>query len=211
VIARLFAGAVTGFARALTGVRGNWLGCLPDARPRIYFANHRSHGDFVLVWTVLPARIRRRTRPVAALDYWGRTRLHRFIAEQVFHAVLIARDGSGRRDGDDPVAQLCAALDEGSSLIFFPEGTRNTTDGPLLPFRSGLYRLARNRPDAELVPVWIDNLNRVLPKGALLPVPLLCTVTFGAPVALLDGEGSVPFRERSRAALLGLMPAEQGA
>ena len=201
--ARLLAAAVTLFARLLTGVRGNWSGCLPAAGPRVYFANHRSHGDFVLVWTVLPAAIRRRTRPVAAADYWGRTGLHRFIAERVFHAVLIARDGSG-----DPVGQLRAVLDDGASLIFFPEGTRNTTEAPLLPFKSGLYRLARERPEIELVPVWIDNLNRVLPKGTMLPVPLLCTVTFGAPVRLLDGEGSVPFRERSRAALLELMPAE---
>jgi 1-acyl-sn-glycerol-3-phosphate acyltransferase len=209
VIARLLAVAVTVFARLLTGVRGNWAGCLPEARPRVYFANHRSHGDFVLVWTVLPSRLRRRTRPVAAADYWGRTALHRFIAERVFHAVLIARDGASR--DADPVAQLRAVLDEGNSLIFFPEGTRNTTEGALLPFKSGLYRLAKSRPDVELVPVWIDNLNRVLPKGAMLPVPLLCTVTFGAPVGLGDGEGSVPFRERSRAALLELRPAEHAA
>ena len=204
--ARLLAVAVTLFARLLTGVRGNWAGCLPDARPRIYFANHRSHGDFILVWTVLPNWLRRRTRPVAAADYWGGTRLHRFIAERVFHAVLIARDGSG-----DPVGQLRAALDDGASLIFFPEGTRNMTEGPLLPFKSGLYRLAKERPEIEMVPVWIENLNRVLLKGAMLPVPLLCTVSFGIPVHLLDGEASLPFRERSRAALLELMPAEQTA
>ena len=209
MIARLLAAAVTAFARALTGVRGNWVGCLPDPRPRVYFANHRSHGDFVLIWTVLPARLRQHARPVAAADYWGRTRLHRFIAEQVFHAVLIARDGSNREE--DPVARLCAVLDEGDSLIFFPEGTRNTGEDPLLPFRSGLYRIARSRPDVELVPVWIDNLNRVLPKGALLPVPLLCTVTFGAPVTPFDGEASLPFRERSRAALLDLRPTEHRA
>jgi 1-acyl-sn-glycerol-3-phosphate acyltransferase len=209
MIARLLALAVTVFARLLTGVRGNWLGCLPEPRPRVYFANHRSHGDFVLIWTVLPAWLRRRTRPVAAADYWGRTRLHRFIAERVFRAVLIARDGAGR--DADPVAQLCAMLDAGDSLIFFPEGTRNTGEDALLPFKSGLYRLARSRPGVELVPAWIDNLNRVLPKGALLPVPLLCTVTFGAPVMLAEGEGSVPFRERSRATLLDLRPTEHAA
>jgi 1-acyl-sn-glycerol-3-phosphate acyltransferase len=210
VIARLLATAVTAFARALTGVRGNWAGCLPEPRPRIYFANHNSHGDFVLIWTVLPAALRQRTRPVAAADYWGRTKLHRFIAEQVFRAVLIEREGASR--DSDPMAGLRAALDQGASLIFFPEGTRNTTERRLLPFKSGLYRLARARPDVELVPAWIDNLNRVLPKGALVPIPLLCTVTFGAPLGLADGEGSVPFRERSRAALLALAPpAEDGS
>ncbi len=207
--ARLVAGAVAALAWLVTGVRGNWQGVLPEARPRIYFANHRSHGDFVLIWTVLPPALRRRTRPVAAEDYWGRGGLRQLIGERVFDALLVARDAANRER--DPVAPLAAALDAGSSLILFPEGTRNTTAAPLLPFKSGLYRLARARPDVELVPVWIDNLNRVLPKGEFVPVPLLCTVTFGAPIALLPGEGSVPFRERSRQALLALMPREAAA
>jgi 1-acyl-sn-glycerol-3-phosphate acyltransferase len=205
VIARLFAVAVTIFARVVTGVRGEWRGCLPEARQRIYFANHTSHGDFVLIWTVLPAALRRSTRPVAAADYWRQSRLRRFIGDKVFDAVLIDRDAVSRQA--DPIEILLAALDRGASLIFFPEGTRNTTGQSLLPFRSGLYRLASARPQVELVPVWIDNLNRVLPKGEIIPLPLLCTVAFGIPVSVAPGEESGPFRERSRAALLALAPA----
>lgn len=205
MIAPLLAGAVTGIARLVTGVRGNWLGCLPEPTPRIYFANHRSHGDFVLIWTVLPPSLRQRTRPVAAADYWGRGGLRGFIGEAVFHAVLVEREAATR--DNDPVAPLAAVLDAGASLILFPEGTRNTGEAPLLPFKSGLYRLAHTRPKVELVPVWIDNLTRVLPKGEFVPVPLLCTVTFGAPLRLLEGEGSMPFRERSREALLALAPS----
>jgi 1-acyl-sn-glycerol-3-phosphate acyltransferase len=207
--ARLCAGAVTCLAWLITGVRGNWQGCLPEPRPRIYFANHRSHGDFVLIWTVLPPALRRRTRPVAAEDYWGRGGLREFFGRRVFDALLVARDRTNHEQ--DPIAPLAAALDAGQSLILFPEGTRNTTPAPLLPFKSGLYRLARACPAAELVPVWIDNLNRVLPKGEFVPVPLLCTVTFGAPIAVEPGEDSVPFRERSRQALLALAPREAAA
>jgi 1-acyl-sn-glycerol-3-phosphate acyltransferase len=127
----------------------------------------------------------------------------------VFDALLVVRDGSSREQ--DPIAPLAAALDAGQSLILFPEGTRNTTIAPLLPFKSGLYRSARACPAARLVPVWIDNLNRVLPKGEFVPVPLLCTVTFGAPIAIETGEDSVPFRERSRQALLALAPSEVAA
>ena len=209
IAARLGAGAVTAAGRLVTGVRGNWQGCLPEPRTRIYFANHRSHGDFVLIWTVLPPALRRRTRPVAAEDYWGRGGLREFFGRRVFDALLVARDGASRER--DPIVPLAEALDAGHSLILFPEGTRLTTSAPLLPFKSGLYRLARACPAVELVPVWIDNLNRVLPKGEFVPVPLLCTVTFGAPVAVEPGEDSVPFRERSRQALLALAPREPAA
>ena len=196
---------LSALAWAVTGVRPIWSGSQPSDRQRIYFANHTSHGDFVLIWTVLPAALRRCTRPVAAADYWRQGRLRRFIGDKVFDAVLIDRDPASRQA--DPIEILLAALDRGASLIFFPEGTRNTTGQRLLPFRGGLYRLTSARPQVELVPVWIDNLNRVLPKGEIVPLPLLCTVTFGTPVSVAPGEESGPFRERSRDALLALAPA----
>jgi len=194
--------AVAAFARAITGVRGEWRGGAPDPRRRVYFANHRSHADFVLIWTVLPAPLRRMTRPVAGADYWLQGRVRRFFGERVFRAVLIDRNRENR--DADPIGVMAAALDEKHSLILFPEGTRNTTDEPLLPFKSGLYHLARARPDVELVPVWIENLNRVMPKGEYVPLPLLCTVTLGEPIVLAEGEDKATFLARSRDALLAL-------
>ena len=205
MIERLFARAVMILARLVTGVRGSWQGCRPDPRPRIYFANHASHGDFILIWTVMPRALRRRARPVAAADYWLRGRLRRFAVERAFRAVLIDRHAGPFKA--DPIGRMVAALDEGGSLIFFPEGTRNTTAERFLPFKSGLYHLARARPAVELVPVWIENLNRVMPKGELVPIPLLCTVTFGAPLAAAAGEAKDAFNQRSHAALLALAPS----
>jgi 1-acyl-sn-glycerol-3-phosphate acyltransferase len=193
---------VTAFARVVTGVRGNWEGCTPSPEPRVFFANHVSHGDFVLIWTVLPSAHRRRTRPVAAADYWNASPVRRFLGRQVFDAVLIERNPKAH--GDDPVGRMTAALDEGSSLIIFPEGTRNTGPDRLLPFKGGLHHLSRARPHVDLVPVWIENLNRVMPKGEVVPVPLLCTVTFGAPLRAEEGEARPAFLERARAALLAL-------
>jgi 1-acyl-sn-glycerol-3-phosphate acyltransferase len=204
MIARIIAAGVTLFARALTGVRPDWRGCIPEAGQRIYLANHASHGDFVLVWTVLPEALRRSTRPVAGADYWGKGTLRRFVGEQVFRAVLIDRVAETRTC--DPIEVMGEAIDAGDSLILFPEGTRNTTDQPLLPFRSGLYNLARARPGVELVPVGIDNISRVMPKGELLPIPLLCSVTFGAPLTLAPEEGKDTFLDRARATLLALAP-----
>jgi len=196
------AAAVAVFARLVTGVRGEWRGCAPDPRPRVYFANHRSHADFVLIWTVLPAPLRRLTRPVAGADYWLAGSVRRFIGQRVFRAVLIDRQAITREA--DPIATMAGALDENSSLILFPEGTRNTGDEPLLPFKSGLYHLARARPAIELVPVWIENLNRVMPKGEFVPLPLLCTVTLGCPIRLAADETKTAFLDRSRNELLAL-------
>jgi 1-acyl-sn-glycerol-3-phosphate acyltransferase len=202
--ARLMGMSVAGFARALTGVLPDWRGCLPQAKQRVYIANHSSHGDFVLIWTVLPHLLRRRTRPVAALDYWGGQGLRGFIGREVFNAVLVNRKSGA--SGQDPIAVVVDALSAGASLIFFPEGTRNTTEQVLLPFKSGLFRLAQARPDIEVVPVWIDNVARVIPKGEFLPVPLLCSVTFGEPIVLAADEGKAAFLERAREGLLALRP-----
>ncbi|MBN8283177.1 lysophospholipid acyltransferase family protein [Zoogloea sp.] len=200
---RLLASALCGFARALTGVRALWLGSEPDARPRVYFANHRSHGDFVLIWASLPPPLRRRTRPVAGADYWLTTPLRRFLINRVFRGVCIDRRPG--RNGPNPVEQMGEALSAGESLILFPEGTRNMGDG-LLPFKSGLHHLAKAHPEAELIPVWIENLGRVMPKGSLIPVPLLCTLSFGPPLAPIDGESRDAFLARARTALLDLAP-----
>jgi 1-acyl-sn-glycerol-3-phosphate acyltransferase len=204
-VAQVTASAITFFARLITAVRGVWIGIEPVRRQRVYFANHVSHGDFVLLWTVLPERLRRRTRPVAGSDYWMASAVRRFIGRHVFNAVLIDRDKETRTE--DPVEKMVDALDSNASLIVFPEGTRNTTNEPLIPFRSGLYHLAKARPAVDLVPVWIANLNRVMPKGEIVPIPLICTVTFGAPIHVGEKEEKDEFLARATAALLELAPS----
>ena len=206
---RAFAARVTGlaistFARFMTAPRAIWQGIEPVPHQRVYFANHSSNGDFVLLWTALPTPLRRQTRPVAALDYWLTSPLRAFIGREVFNAVLIDRRPEARTE--DPVAQMAAALDQGSSLIIFPEGQRNSTEATLLPFKSGLYHLAKARPGVDLVPVWIANLNRVMPKGEIIPVPLICTLTFGAPLHLAEDETKDAFLDRATQALLALKP-----
>jgi 1-acyl-sn-glycerol-3-phosphate acyltransferase len=199
IVFRLLLGALW----LLTGVRGEWTGAAPAMRQRIYFANHRSHADALLIAAALPPAIRRTTRPVAARDYWERSAVRRFLAHRVIHALLIDRDPATRRE--DPIAAMRAALDAGASLILFPEGTRNDReDEPLLPFRSGLWHLASTRPDVELVPCWITNVGRILPKGELMPLPLLCTVRFGPALEAEAGEAKEAFLARARAGLLAL-------
>lgn len=201
----LLATALCDFAKVLTGVRANWRGCAPEARQRVYFGNHRSHGDFVLIWASLPPDLRRRTRPVAGADYWLTSALRRYISQRVLRGVLIDRTPGPQRA--NPIEQMGAALTEGDSLIIFPEGTRNLGDG-LLPFKSGIFHLARAHPEVEFVPVWIENLGRVMPKGSYIPVPLLCSLTFGEPLRIAPDESKDGFLDRARSALIDLMPPE---
>lgn len=207
MLTQFASGLIITLARALTGVRAIWLSGAPHATPTVYFANHRSHGDFVLLWTSLAPDLRSLTRPVAAADYWLASPMRRFIGCDVFRSVLI--DRTGATDRSDPIAQMASALDAGDSLILFPEGTRNESDELLLPFRSGLFHLSRRCPHALLIPVWINNVHRVLPKGAIVPVPLACSVTFGAPLDSPEGaepDAKKTFLAGARSALLELRP-----
>ena len=189
---------IAGLARLCTGVR-----LLPAAPhgggPAIYFANHTSHLDFVVVWAALPAAERELASPAAAEDYWGRTALRRRVACGVFQSVLIPREGITREN--NPLDRLGAVLEQGRSIIIFPEGTRRQ-DGEVGEFKAGLYHLARRFPGIPLVPVHLENLSRIMPKGTLLPVPLIAQARFRQPMHLGEGEPKPEFLKRARAALL---------
>lgn len=192
---------LVGITRLLVGARARWVGSEPSARQRIYFANHSSHLDTLAIWASLPPELREHTRPVAARDYWGHGGLRGFIADHGFRAVYVER-AAAKREGD-PLLPLMDALDAGDSLIIFPEGTRGESNQPQ-PFKSGLYHLAMRYPGVELVPVYLDTLHRVMPKGRLIPVPLICTVRFGAAINVQADEDKDAFLERASASLVEL-------
>lgn len=191
---------LVGVVKLLVGAYARWIGTTPSDTQRIYFANHTSHIDTLAIWSSLPRALRPHTRPIAANDYWGQG-LKRYVATRGFGAVLI--DRARENATTDPLEPLRAALRAGDSLILFPEGTRGTSEVPAR-FKSGLHRLAIEFPTVELVPVYLDNLHRALPKGSLLPVPMVCTVRFGAPLARLEGEARDAFLARARAAVITL-------
>lgn len=183
--------------RIICGVRLLPAQALPPA-PVIFFANHSSHLDFVTIWAALPQPIRARARPVAGRDYWEKSPVRRRIACDFFNAVLIERQKV--TVASNPLAPMIAALEAGDSLIVFPEGTRSA-DGAVHPFKPGLYHLARTRPDIALVPVYLQNLSRILPKGESLPVPLLGSLSVGAPLQLTSDETKTAFLDRARTAV----------
>lgn len=187
--------------RLVSGASARWEGCAPLLRQRIYFANHTSHLDFVVIWALLPEACRPKTRPVAARDYWQKNQWRRYLAEKIFQAVLIDRGKVHRWEAPEhPINQMMEVLQKGFSMIVFPEGSRSL-DGTLKPFKSGLFYLAQKCPHLECIPVYLENFNRILPKGEFLPVPLLGSVTFGAPLQLQKNEEKGVFLERARQAI----------
>jgi 1-acyl-sn-glycerol-3-phosphate acyltransferase len=190
-------------AKMLSGATVRWVECEPDTCQRVYFANHTSHLDALVLWASLPKPIRALTRPVAAADYWRGGPVRRYMAS-VFNALLI--DRKKIKVHNSPVDMMIKEIGNQFSLIVFPEGGRNLS-GEMQEFKSGLYHLARKRPDLELVPVHIDNLNRVMPKGEFLPVPLLSCISIGAPIFLESHENKTQFLTRAREAVLKMRPA----
>jgi 1-acyl-sn-glycerol-3-phosphate acyltransferase len=206
------AGMIAAAARLISGVQVRWVDSEPDPRQAVYFANHSSHLDFVVLWSSLPAEVRALSRPVAAQDYWN-AGLRRALAVNVFRAVLVARH-TGKSDGQeasaDPVTDprlaiqhMLEAMGDTESLILFPEGTRGSGED-VASFKSGLYYLCQQRPGLRLIPAYLNNLNRILPKGEFLPVPFISKLTFGPAIALEAGETKPVFLARARAAVCRL-------
>lgn len=197
----MIASFYAGILRIVTGARATWMGAEPTTQPTIYFANHTSNLDAAVLWAALPAAVRDKARPVAAQDYWDGGAVRRFLALRVFNALLIERKNVTARN--NPLPGIIAALDAGSSIIIFPEGGRSAGPEPSA-FKSGIYHLAKQRPNIPLTPVFLENLNRILPKREFLPVPLLATVIVGASIQLAEGENKVDFLERARLAVWNL-------
>ena len=187
--------------RLLVGAYPRWEGSAPSAAQRIYFANHSSHMDTLVLWSALPPELRQLTRPVAAKDYWGGSAFRRYVSGKGFNVVLIERAREDR--SIDPLQSLYDVLNNGQSLIIFPEGTRKPQALPD-PFKSGLYHLSQRFPNAELVPVYLENLHRSMPKGTFFPLPLICTVRFGVPLASVVNESKEQFLERARREVVAL-------
>ncbi len=197
IIGRMF---LSGLSRFLSGATSCWFS-QPDVCQRVYYANHTSHLDILVIWSALPDYVRRYVRPVAAKDYWSKGIFKPYIASRLFNAILLERQHI--KAHQNPIDDMLREMGNQYSIIIFPEGGRQSS-GKMAEFKSGLYHMCKKRPELELIPIYIDNMNRILPRGTYLPVPLLSRVTFGSPIWLEENEKKNDFLERARQAVLDL-------
>ena len=193
--------------RVVSGATVLWYESQPDdSCQRVYFANHTSHLDALVIWAALPPPAREKTRMVAAKDYWDAGPVRRYLSKTILKTVLIERENVSLKN--TPIKVMVEEMQDKYSLILFPEGGRSQ-DGTLGEFKSGLYYLCKRRPDLELIPIYLNNLNGILPRGKTLPVPMLSRVIFGPPMWLEMNERKESFLERTRNAVLKLKQLEE--
>lgn len=195
--------------RVFTGVRPKYLSQLSSQKNYIYYANHSSHLDGIIILACFPHQERERIYFVVAADYWKKTFLRRYCANSIFNTILINRHPKilskvameNTRQTLDSMEDMHKVLDDGNSLIIFPEGTRGYGQS-IADFKSGIWHLSRKHPEISLVPVYLDNLHRVLPKGSFLAVPMMCKAIIGKPVlATTSAETKQEFLSRLKQSL----------
>ena len=135
MLAKLMSFLLLGIVRFLTGSQARWYGCPPKAEQRIYFANHQSHADMVLIWAALPEELRTITRPIAAKDYWTKTPFRQWITTAVFNAVYVDRQAA-------PARAAPAAPSEAVGVL---EPWRAPRPMPIPPWRAGPTHRRRPR------------------------------------------------------------------
>ncbi len=166
----------------------------------IIVSNHASHVDTLVLLSLLPLRRLKEVRPVAAADYWTRNRLVYALVSFLFNILPIPRRPSLR---NNPLKIMERALEEGYSLVIYPEGTRSYGES-VGPFKGGVAHLIKRRPDIAVIPVFISNTWKVLPKGHFLPLPLFVEVAVGEPMRFSGKESREEILNRLREAVAGL-------
>ncbi len=179
-----FLAVVRPFLVLFIGLRVRGREHLPERGPFLLVANHSSHLDTISLLALFPVSRLRAIRPVAAADYFARNPVVAFFSRTFFNILPIVRKREEITDDNDPKRAMLDALAAGDSLILFPEGTRRSTAEEVGRFKAGVAHLVEKRADLSVVPCYLVNMGRSLPKGALFPVPFFCEVHIGPPRTL---------------------------
>jgi len=171
---------------------------LPKTGPAIIAANHNSHLDTMVLVTLFPGSVLPKVRPVAAAEYFMKTRLMAWFSKHIIGIIPLNRKKS--REGetlDERLGGIFDALDRGEIVILFPEGSRGNPE-EMTEFKAGISYICERRPEVPVYPVLMHGLGKVLPRGEALLVPFFCDVFVGLPLTWKQGTTSFQDELRGR-------------
>ena len=170
----IYSGFIRHFLKLIIGVKFDNADFLLQEKQFIIVANHNSHIDAMALMASLPASIIHKVKPVAAADYFGKTKFRAAISNYFINTLLISRKGGSA------IQAMKSALEEGNSLIIFPEGSRGEPDSEQ-KMKPGVALLLSLCPDVKYVPVYMSGMGKIMPKGDGFIVPHNATVVYGKP------------------------------
>ncbi len=144
----------------------------------IIVANHNSHLDTLLLFYLLPAKQIKKTHPVAAKEYFSKSKILFWLVKFIFDPVWISRGDTESFDGFMDVVK--SKLDHGHNLIIFPEGSRGMP-GEVHHFKTGIGRISEQYRHIPILPVFISGTEKSLPKHFSIPVPIWNNIIIGPP------------------------------
>lgn len=144
----------------------------------ILAANHNSHLDTILLMSLMPLKDVHKVRPVAAADYFLKSKLLSWFSLNILGIIPLSRHSGF--DKTNLFDECEKALSDGDMLIIFPEGSRGVPErtGKI---KKGIYHLS-SKTNSAVVPVLMRGLGASLPKGSIVPVPFNCDVVVGEPI-----------------------------
>jgi 1-acyl-sn-glycerol-3-phosphate acyltransferase len=171
---------VRNFLRIIVGVKFDSAKFLLKEEQFIIVANHNSHLDTMTILASLPSGIIHKVKPVAAADHFGKTKFKEKCSNYFINTLLIQRKRDKENLENDPINRMIKALDEGYSLILFPEGTRGEPEVQQ-PFKPGVGLVLSQRPNVKYVPAFMKGMGKAMPKDDNLIVPFSSYLIFGTP------------------------------
>ncbi len=174
----IYKGIVPFILKPLTGVKYKHSEVLTEAKQFIIIANHNSHIDTLALMSAMPKHKITEIKPVAASDYFGKNKIRGFLTKAFTNALLIPRSCALRNKEKNPFAIMMKAINEGQSLIIYPEGSRGKAN-EMQEFKNGIGHVLLKYPHLAYIPTYIENTGHVLPKDRIIPMPFNCKVVFG--------------------------------
>lgn len=168
------------FLKLIIGVKFDDPGFLLKEDRFIIVANHNSHLDTMSLMASIPRKMVHKVKPVAAQDHFGKNKFQEKLSTFFINALLIPRKRDKENPMNDPIQKMISALDQGNSLILFPEGTRGEPEQEA-PLKPGVGLVLSQRPEVKYIPVYMKGMGKAMPKGDNLILPFNSTLRFGDP------------------------------